>query len=644
MYNACVRIFLGCLLLLLSFLLGCSCPSGETVTTPPTGPSTVTKPDPEYAMKLAKQFCPIFYFNGEAETEENYEPDPVQLMVDTSVVRDSENPGFSEKATISNMLNWTKSAYYIDVVDLNPKKNSSTEYKAVYDSLKEHYKPTVYTRVKEADSSGYTIIQYWLFYYMNDWRNIHEGDWELVQLNFPGQSVKEIFTKGEAPVFMALSQHQSGQKMSWNTMNEKRYIKETHPIVYVARGSHANYFTPGQFWSVLDFDNTGQSSWRIIEPGKLDMVLLNEADVEEEGLEWLQFKGDWGEYTGLSISLLELRFWQSGPPGPPWSEGGKKSEKWESPGKWAAGLSEYPEPFWKSLLKLPGDWSKLAIFSLFSPADLHVYDSQGRHVGINEEGGIESQIPGAMYIIPEGTDYKIILIPDAEEEDEYTIVAKGTDSGSMDLKAQVPDAVSKLRRFVEYVSIPVSRTMIARTKIKPTALGLMRAPSTAEVLSGTTRDTATVLEIDSDGDGTFEIESAPGKFEKQKILRSVIGAKIDVKPDVLSFSSAAVEKSITVYIELPADFSPEDIDLSTVLLFGKIGALQRSMDVTDHDQNGISELVVKFDRQSVINYLTSIKQAEGEIVFNITGTMKGQPFTGSDTVAVSKSVPEPTIR
>jgi hypothetical protein len=443
---------------------------------------------------------------------------------------------------------------------------------------------------------------------------------------------------------MALSQHQSGQKMSWSAMNDKGLVKETHPIVYVAQGSHANYFAPGQFWSVLDFDNTGLSSWRIIDPEQFDIILLNETDAEEEGLEWLQFKGDWGEYTGFSISVLDLQFWQSGPCGPPWSEGGKKNEKWESPDKWAAGLSEYPEPFWRSFLKIPGDWLKLAIFSLFSPADLHVYDSQGRHVGINEEGVLENQIPGAIYITPEGTDYKIILIPDADEEDEYMIVAKGTDSGIMDLKAQVPDTVSKYRRFIEYMNVPISPTTTARTKIKPAAPGLVRMPSAAEVISGTTRDTATVLEIDSNGDGTFEIGSTPGNFEKKKVLRSVFNAKIDIKPDALNLSSAAIEKSITAYIELPADVNPKDIDISTVLLFGKISALERSIDITDHDQNGVYELVVKFDWQIVVNYLTSTKQVEGEIVFNITGIANGQPFAGVDTIVVSRSVLEQTIK
>ena len=260
----------------------------------------------------------------------------------------------------------------------------------------------------------------------------------MVQINFPGQTAREILEKGKTPAFMALSQHQSGQQMSWSAMNDKGLVKGTHPTVYVAQGSHANYFTPGQPWSVLDFDKTGLSTWRVIEPEQLDIILLGEEKAAGNSLDWLQFQGDWGENTGFSVSVLNLQFWQSGPAGPRWSDGGKR---WQSPATWATGLPEYPDPFWKTFLDLPGNWVKMAVFSIFSPADLHVYDSQGRHVGLDNNGKLETQIPGAIYINPEGTAYKTILIPDADETEEYRVVARGTGTGTMDLKAQMPDTI-----------------------------------------------------------------------------------------------------------------------------------------------------------------------------------------------------------
>ena len=463
-------------------------------------------------MQLARQFCPVVYLNGEAETKENFEPDPVQLMVDLSLLRDLVDPAFSEKPTVPDLRRWSKSEYYLDIAELDPKSHSIGEYKVAYDKAKGDYQPTVYTRVKEGTDE--TIVQYWFFYYLNDWRNVHEGDWELVQLHFPGDTIKELLENKESPVFAAYSQHQAGQRMPWRDMNDKGLVQGTHPAVYVAQGSHANYFTPGQFWAGLDFDDTGLASWRVIQPEELEIVLLPEVEEEGlEGLEWLGFRGYWGEYLGFSISVLGLRFEQRGPFGPQWSEGGDISGKWEQPEAWAAGLPEYPKPFWTSFISLPGDWSKLAIFSIFSPADLHIYDAKGRHVGLDEEGKPEKEVPGALYFTPGGTDYKTIIIPDADVTDEYRIEVKGTDSGIMELKAQVPDAATQLKRFLEYKDVPILATTRARAEIKP-IIRLLAAP---EGPGEKMRDTTTKLELDSDGDGIFELEGMPGSFEKTKV-------------------------------------------------------------------------------------------------------------------------------
>ena len=175
----------------------------------------------------------------------------------------------------------------------------------------------------------------------------------------------------------------------------------------------------------------------------------------------------------------------------------------------------------------------------------------------------------------------------------------------------------------------------------------MRVPSPAEVLGGTTRDFITTLEIDTDGDGAFEIESAPGNYETRKVVRSLLEADIDIEPDTINFGSEAIEKSITCYIELPAEFSPEDIDISTILLWGSVPALEKPIDIMDHDKDGILELVVKFDRQFVIDYLLQTKQVEGEVSVIVTGVVNARPFKGVDVISVtgiiSKEVNESVI-
>ena len=491
---------------------GCAGPSEPVETT--TEPTPTPSVSGEDALELARRFCPVVHLNADAESAEHFQPDAVQLMVNVSLLRDVNNPSFAEQPTVANLLRWFQSDYYLDVPDLDPRSHSIADYKASYDMLKEGYLPTVYARVVE--DAEYTVVQYWLFYYMNDWRNVHEGDWEMVQLHFPKRPVDELLADAVPPLFAGYSQHQSGQRMTWTDMETAGLVTDgTHPVVYVARGSHANYFMPGQFWSGLDFDDTGLSDWRVIEPEQLDIVLLQDADPEPEGLEWMGFRGYWGEYIGFSISILDLTFWQRGPFGPPWSDGGERSKKWLQPAAWADGLAEYPDPFWTSFLDLPGDWSHLAVFHLFSPADLHVYDTEGRHVGLDEEGRLQVEIPEAVYIQPEGTDYKIILVPEADAAGEYRIEVRGTDTGKMDIKAQVPDVREKLNRFLEYIGVPVKPKLVARAVIRPEVAEVAVAapqlpPGEVKVL--TARDTVTELEIDDDGDGIFESRTAPGVF------------------------------------------------------------------------------------------------------------------------------------
>src|SRR5262249_11071054 len=103
--------------------------------------------------------------------------------------------------------------------------------------------PTVYGRVWTGAGSfaGTTVLQYWLFYTLDDWRNsptkptiwyLHEGDWEEVSV--------ELSPAGK-PIAVAVSQHNLGVNRTWARTRRDG----THPVVYVALGSHANYLSPG---------------------------------------------------------------------------------------------------------------------------------------------------------------------------------------------------------------------------------------------------------------------------------------------------------------------------------------------------------------------------------------------------------------
>jgi hypothetical protein len=61
----------------------------------------------------------------------------------------------------------------------------------------------------------------------------HEGDWEVVNV---------VLSEEEQPQFVGYSQHCLGQQRAWDSTLPRL---DTHPIVYVAAGSHANYFFAG---------------------------------------------------------------------------------------------------------------------------------------------------------------------------------------------------------------------------------------------------------------------------------------------------------------------------------------------------------------------------------------------------------------
>jgi hypothetical protein len=86
------------------------------------------------------------------------------------------------------------------------------------------------------------VLQYWYFYYDNTYSynyppddfiwQAHEGDWEVVNV---------VLSEDEQPQFVGYSQHCLGQQRAWDDTP----TLDTHPIVYVAAGSHANYFSAG---------------------------------------------------------------------------------------------------------------------------------------------------------------------------------------------------------------------------------------------------------------------------------------------------------------------------------------------------------------------------------------------------------------
>ena len=126
----------------------------------------------------------------------------------------------------------------------------------------------------------------------------------------------------------------------------------------------------------------------------------------------------------------------------------------------------------------------------------------------------------------------------------------------------------------------------------------------------------------------------------------LILATIDIDPDTLNLKSNG--EWITTYIELPGSYDVNEIVVSTVKLIPPSGdevVVDSSAPTTvgDYDSNGIPDLMVKFDRATVIEYLGTVDTVgdgtgiDEDVELTITGELTGgTPFEGSDTIRVIK--------
>jgi hypothetical protein len=156
--------------------------------------------------------------------------------------------------------------------------------------------PTVYGNASPRGDR--IVLQYWLFYAYDAYSptvpagrfwQVHEGDWE---------SVSVLLDLQAKPLLAAYSQHSRGVRRAWSQVPKRG----THPLDYVALGSHANYFTA----------RTHRFDPRVVEPLVISIIRRNglaPVDHTGNGLvlrpkivpvvgsspSWMSFAGFWGE-------------------------------------------------------------------------------------------------------------------------------------------------------------------------------------------------------------------------------------------------------------------------------------------------------------------------------------------------------------
>ncbi len=267
---------------------------------------------------------------------------------------------------------------------------------------------TPYSYAHPVQDDNHFTLQYWPYYAYNDWRGTlldHEHDWDSVAF--------VVFAKNDltVPIEIRYARHYSMGVYSWDELE----MVGTHPVAYVANGSHGAY-----------------RSSREARTRNLDAWLQGGSQLSPAAFNWYVIE-DCGPTVPRTIDSATRRFCLPELLG---IVGAIQPEL--AAGYWPVdflgeGLllpdAPWESPKWTQIM--PFGFPDIITFGIHSPADIHVYDPLGMHVGMNyETGEPESQIPEATITVkPEG---QLILVPNPIEG-EYNVRIIGRENGKYDL-------------------------------------------------------------------------------------------------------------------------------------------------------------------------------------------------------------------
>ncbi len=295
-----------------------------------TAAAAFEAPGEAAARRLAERYVPIAMLREEqhppCETSaEQYQPTSVETMLGNPKVvlqHYASGKGMEDvsRAPTAAEVAGLKGDYYLNLPG-SPVGDTCVYARDFRQLLAEGKAPAItYAHIaREPNHSGFAL-QYWFFWYFNQFNDLHEGDWEGMQLTFASNTTQGALR--EEPGEMILFQHSGGERADWN--DSKVQKEGTHPIVYPAAGSHATFYSSavyvenGQGGSGVGCDNTSAP----VRELKLQPVLLPEAASETSAFKWLTYDGRWGERE---------KGYNNGPTGP------ATKTVWRHPFSWMEG-------------------------------------------------------------------------------------------------------------------------------------------------------------------------------------------------------------------------------------------------------------------------------------------------------------------
>lgn len=217
-----------------------------------------------------------------------------------------------------------------------------------------------------------------------------------------------------------------------------------------------------------------------------------------------------------------------------------------------------------------------------SPGELRIYDSEGLVTGL-VNGEVREDMPNSLY----NEEEKLISILFPDPSYRYEVVGTTIGTYGLDIiSVQNGNSIT-----FTALDIPISPGVVHQYMIDWDKLSR--------------GEKGVTLQIDADGDGVFEeTVTADNDLTRDEFVLQT-ETVVDIDSDTINLKSKG--QWLTAYIELPPGYEVAQIDAATVVLEGipaetdpKYGFVtDPAQYLIDHDQDGILERMVKFNRSQI---------------------------------------------
>jgi len=368
---------------------------------------------PEHSVNpLLQEFSPVFYHHP----DEDYELNEIASMTDNADLKKGSTLVKSSPVTVQDITDLPQSnKHSLDLtnvdIELLPDLPDPSDFAL--------NNPKVYGTIS-IDENNYKHLQYFIFYPFQEWYVMdHEGDWEMVQVTLdPNNEIESVIY-----VFNLFT-------MIYYDTDLIEFVDNTHPVVWVAKGSH-NSYADNQVLDLptiegdLEFFENLLNGYKLLEGlsqgGKVlkpegTQIGPNEENYVLEEITsstpWIEYEGMWGQETNFIFT--------SGPQGP--KHNPRFERKWRHPER----FTYAPENTFFSAF-------------LYSPLDFEVLDETGNVVNDFDFYTGPNNDPEVLMLL--GEKYTLNLI--ANDQGQFTLEVyfyhEQTDTGIMARYEDIPN-------------------------------------------------------------------------------------------------------------------------------------------------------------------------------------------------------------